>query len=227
MVTFYCRNAKIVNFDFPSRRLLTVCFWHVQFSFNFLEIYLVISKYSSSLMLTVGKYHFGKCLDNISVAHARFNICTCCISQTAKQPFAFVKRYSYDMVLWTLLLCFICFCSIRTRVKTKNPVVIYSCLPKFGSVICFCLPADPQLLYTMSPSPIRCRGPWKIHKRSSEPDRWLDEMGFFRKHTARDSSCLFRAVSENVYNTQRYFHKVRLDCVQYMASKRHLFEGVG
>ncbi|CAH2085068.1 unnamed protein product [Euphydryas editha] len=77
----------------------------------------------------------------------------------------------------------------------------------------------------MSPSPIRCRGPWKIHKRISEPDRWLDEMGFFRKHTARDSSCLFRAVSENIFNTQRYFHKVRLDCVQFMASKRHLFEG--
>ncbi|XP_063622428.1 putative bifunctional UDP-N-acetylglucosamine transferase and deubiquitinase ALG13 [Cydia splendana] len=77
----------------------------------------------------------------------------------------------------------------------------------------------------MSPSPIRCRGPWKIHKRSSEPDRWLDEMGFFRKHTARDSSCLFRAVSENIFNTQRYFHKVRLDCVQFMASQRHLFEG--
>ncbi|XP_039754954.1 protein ovarian tumor locus-like [Pararge aegeria] len=77
----------------------------------------------------------------------------------------------------------------------------------------------------MSPSPIRCRGPWKIHKRSSEPDRWLDEMGFFRKHTARDASCLFRAVSENIYNTQRYFHKVRLDCVHFMASQRHLFEG--
>ncbi|CAB3254360.1 unnamed protein product [Arctia plantaginis] len=77
----------------------------------------------------------------------------------------------------------------------------------------------------MSPSPIRCRGPWKIHKRSSEPDRWLDEMGFFRKHTARDSSCLFRAVSENIYNTQRYFHKVRLDCVKFMATKKHLFEG--
>ncbi|CAG5002688.1 unnamed protein product [Parnassius apollo] len=77
----------------------------------------------------------------------------------------------------------------------------------------------------MSPSPIRYRVPWKLNKRSSEPDRWLDEMGFFRKHTARDSSCLFRAVSENVYNTQRYFHKVRIDCVQFMSSKRHLFEG--
>ncbi|XP_023936138.2 protein ovarian tumor locus [Bicyclus anynana] len=76
----------------------------------------------------------------------------------------------------------------------------------------------------MSPSPIRCRGPWKIHKRSSESDRWLDEMGFFRKHMARDASCLFRAVSENIYNTQRYFHKVRLDCVNFMASKGDLFE---
>lgn len=79
----------------------------------------------------------------------------------------------------------------------------------------------------MSPSPIRCRGPWKIQKRTSDSDRWLDEMGYFRKHTARDSSCLFRAVSENIYNTQRYFHKVRLDCVHFMASQRHLFEGVG
>lgn len=79
----------------------------------------------------------------------------------------------------------------------------------------------------MSSSPIRCRGPWKIHKRTSEPDRWLDEMGFFRKHTARDASCLFRAVSENIFNTQRYYHKVRYDCINFMASNRHLFEGVG
>lgn len=79
----------------------------------------------------------------------------------------------------------------------------------------------------MSSSPIRCRGPWKIHKRTSEPDRWLDELGFFRKHTARDASCLFRAVSENLYNTQRYYHKVRYDCIHFMASNRHLFQGVG
>lgn len=79
----------------------------------------------------------------------------------------------------------------------------------------------------MPPSPVRYRVPWKVNKRSSEPDRWLDEMGFFRKHTARDSSCLFRTVSENIYNTQRYFHKVRIDCVQFMSAKRHLFEGVG
>ncbi|XP_045532193.1 putative bifunctional UDP-N-acetylglucosamine transferase and deubiquitinase ALG13 isoform X1 [Pieris brassicae] len=77
----------------------------------------------------------------------------------------------------------------------------------------------------MSPSPIRCRGPWKIQKRSSEPDRWLDEMDFYRKHTARDSSCLFRAVSENIFNTQHYYQKVRLQCIEFMSSNRHLFEG--
>ncbi|XP_059045647.1 protein ovarian tumor locus-like [Achroia grisella] len=77
----------------------------------------------------------------------------------------------------------------------------------------------------MSSSSIRCRGPWKIHKRCSEPDRWLDEMGFYRKHTARDSSCLFRAVSENIYNTQKYYHKVRMECVKFMATRRELFEG--
>ncbi|XP_041980033.1 protein ovarian tumor locus-like [Aricia agestis] len=74
-------------------------------------------------------------------------------------------------------------------------------------------------------SPLRYRMPWKIQKKSSEPDRWLDEMGFFRKHIARDASCLFRAVSENVYSSQRYFHKVRMNTINFMTSKRHLFEG--
>ncbi|VVC88059.1 unnamed protein product [Leptidea sinapis] len=77
----------------------------------------------------------------------------------------------------------------------------------------------------MSPSPIRCRGAWKIQKRSSEPDRWLEEMGYFRKHTARDSSCLFRVMSENIYNSQRYYNKVRQDCVKFIACNKHLFEG--
>ncbi|KAJ0183064.1 hypothetical protein K1T71_001040 [Dendrolimus kikuchii] len=77
----------------------------------------------------------------------------------------------------------------------------------------------------MSTGPIRCRGPWKFHKRSSEQDKWLDDMGLFRKHIARDSSCLFRVVSENIYNAQQYFHQVRLDCIKFMAANRHLFEG--
>ncbi|CAK1541935.1 unnamed protein product [Leptosia nina] len=78
----------------------------------------------------------------------------------------------------------------------------------------------------MSPSPIRYRGPWKIQKRSTEPDQWLDEMGFFRKHTARDSSCLFRAVSENIFNTQRYCQTVKISCIEFMSSNQHLFEGL-
>lgn len=79
----------------------------------------------------------------------------------------------------------------------------------------------------MSTPPNRYRGTWRLHKRYSEVDRWLEEMGFYRKRIARDSSSLFRAVSENIYNSQRYFPKVRQECVQYMANHKNLFEGVG
>lgn len=38
-------------------------------------------------------------------------------------------------------------------------------------------------------------------------DRYLDERGFYRKHTARDSTNLFRVISEQLYDTQDY-HQV-------------------
>lgn len=79
----------------------------------------------------------------------------------------------------------------------------------------------------MSSAPLRNRGNVKLHVRTSETDRWLEEMGFYRKRIARDSSCLFRAVSENIYNSQHHFRKVRQDCVAYMAENRAIFEGVG
>lgn len=35
--------------------------------------------------------------------------------------------------------------------------------------------------------------------RGRDPmDHWLDSKGFYRKHIARDGSCLFRAVAEQV-----------------------------
>lgn len=55
-------------------------------------------------------------------------------------------------------------------------------------------------------------------------DRFLDVQGFFRKHTARDSSCLFRVVSEQVYDTQDYHQQIRKDCVNYMIKYRHQYE---
>lgn len=38
-------------------------------------------------------------------------------------------------------------------------------------------------------------------------DKFLDLNGFYRKHTARDSSNLFRVVSEQLYDTQDH-HQV-------------------
>lgn len=66
----------------------------------------------------------------------------------------------------------------------------------------------------------------RIHRRISEQDRWLDEVGLFRKHIISDSSCLFRAVSENVYKNQAAFHKVREECVEYMAANETKFSSV-
>jgi len=36
-------------------------------------------------------------------------------------------------------------------------------------------------------------------KPTGPMDQWLESQGYYRKHTARDGSCLFRAVSEQVF----------------------------
>ncbi|XP_029712312.1 protein ovarian tumor locus isoform X2 [Aedes albopictus] len=55
-------------------------------------------------------------------------------------------------------------------------------------------------------------------------DQFLEREGFYRKHTARDSTCLFRVVSEQVFDVQLYHDKVRADCVQFMRKRRDLYE---
>lgn len=55
-------------------------------------------------------------------------------------------------------------------------------------------------------------------------DQYLEENNFYRKHTARDASCLFRTISEQVYDTQQYHLNVRKDCVSYMRKHRSAFE---
>ncbi|XP_063704192.1 uncharacterized protein LOC134833704 [Culicoides brevitarsis] len=55
-------------------------------------------------------------------------------------------------------------------------------------------------------------------------DFYLDENGFYRKHTARDSSCLFRVISEQVYGIQNYHERVRAELVDYMRKNPRLFE---
>lgn len=62
-------------------------------------------------------------------------------------------------------------------------------------------------------------------KATPDPnDRFLEEAGFFRKHTARDSNSLFRVVSEHMYGTQDYHEQIRKDCVNYMIKHRHTYE---
>ncbi|XP_018300917.1 putative uncharacterized protein DDB_G0286901 isoform X1 [Mycetomoellerius zeteki] len=64
----------------------------------------------------------------------------------------------------------------------------------------------------------------KMSKRTQEPvDQWLAKEGYFRKPTPRDPTCLFRAISEQVYHTQHYHLRVRKECIEFMKKKRHLF----
>ncbi|XP_017063026.2 protein ovarian tumor locus [Drosophila eugracilis] len=61
-------------------------------------------------------------------------------------------------------------------------------------------------------------------KRTPDPmDRYLELHFLYRKHMIRDSSCLFRAVAEQIYDTQMLHYEVRQECVRYMFRKRSSF----
>ncbi|XP_012255998.2 protein ovarian tumor locus-like [Athalia rosae] len=65
----------------------------------------------------------------------------------------------------------------------------------------------------------------KLCKRIAEPiDEWLHGEGYFRKHAPRDSTCLFRAISEQVYLTQNFHIRVREECIKFMRDNKDLFE---
>lgn len=67
----------------------------------------------------------------------------------------------------------------------------------------------------------------RMSKRTLEPvDQWLAKEGYFRKPTPRDPTCLFRAISEQVYHTQHYHLRVRKECTDFMMKKRQLFMDV-
>lgn len=55
-------------------------------------------------------------------------------------------------------------------------------------------------------------------------DKHLDHLGFYRKYTARDASCLFRVISEQMYDAQIYHTDVRDICVRYMGMNRSAYE---
>lgn len=47
-------------------------------------------------------------------------------------------------------------------------------------------------------------------------DQFLEREGYYRKHVARDATCLFRTFSEQVFDVQMYHGKVRDDCIRWM-----------
>jgi len=55
-------------------------------------------------------------------------------------------------------------------------------------------------------------------------DEFLGRLNLYRKPIAKDGSCLFRAVSEQVYNCQAKHLQVRKDCIDFMRRNREKFE---
>lgn len=55
-------------------------------------------------------------------------------------------------------------------------------------------------------------------------DQFLEQHNFYRKHTARDASCLFRVISEQMYDTQMHHLYIRNKCVTYIRKNRSRFE---
>ncbi|XP_044756221.1 uncharacterized protein LOC123314884 isoform X2 [Coccinella septempunctata] len=65
----------------------------------------------------------------------------------------------------------------------------------------------------------------KLSKKGRNPgavDNWLEALGYYRKNVAYDETCLFRAVSEQLFNIQIYHERVRIDCINY--AKKNLDE---
>lgn len=55
-------------------------------------------------------------------------------------------------------------------------------------------------------------------------DEYLHSLGFYRKKIAKDGSCLFRAVAEQVLNCQGLHTEVRAACVNYLRQNRSNYE---
>ncbi|XP_051486576.1 putative bifunctional UDP-N-acetylglucosamine transferase and deubiquitinase ALG13 [Apus apus] len=55
-------------------------------------------------------------------------------------------------------------------------------------------------------------------------DEYLGSLGLYRKMTAKDASCLFRAVSEQLFSSQIHHMEVRKACVSFMRQHQHKFE---
>ncbi|XP_054271857.1 protein ovarian tumor locus-like [Macrosteles quadrilineatus] len=63
-------------------------------------------------------------------------------------------------------------------------------------------------------------------KPTDQMDLWLDSQGYYRKHTAKDGSCLYRAVSEQVFLAQAFHLDVRRHCAEYAQRHPELLDSV-
>ncbi|XP_050728704.1 uncharacterized protein LOC127004666 isoform X3 [Eriocheir sinensis] len=65
----------------------------------------------------------------------------------------------------------------------------------------------------------------RVNSRVFDPfDEWLESQGLYRKQVARDGSCLFRAVAEQVYMTQTEHASLRSQCLEYMMMHKEEFQ---
>ncbi|CAH1173506.1 unnamed protein product [Phaedon cochleariae] len=69
----------------------------------------------------------------------------------------------------------------------------------------------------------------KISKKGRNPgavDNWLDTLGLYRKNVAYDETCLFRAVSEQLFDCQFYHERVRKECISYARKNYEQFSNL-
>jgi len=58
----------------------------------------------------------------------------------------------------------------------------------------------------------------------STMDDYLAKLELYRKPVAKDGSCLFRVVSEQIYLTQAKHIQVRFECIDFMRKNKQIFE---
>nr|XP_044986691.1 OTU domain-containing protein 4 [Jaculus jaculus] len=68
------------------------------------------------------------------------------------------------------------------------------------------------------------RGGVGARDEATSMDVHLQKMGLYRKLVAKDGSCLFRAVAEQVLHSQSRHVEVRMACIRYLRENREKFE---
>ncbi|KAF7284229.1 hypothetical protein GWI33_022381 [Rhynchophorus ferrugineus] len=69
----------------------------------------------------------------------------------------------------------------------------------------------------------------KPSKKGRNPgvvDKWLDDLQLYRKNVAYDETCLFRAVSEQLFECQIFHERVRKDCIDYGRKHPEIFKNL-